>query len=290
MKISTELWGAALDEHSVDIDWRATTNYAAGAGDLNPRYLDDTHPQGMVAPPMFAVALTWPMIQGIQTSLGDRLQPEVVMTMVHSSEHLILHQPIKPGSRVTINGEVAAVLPGRSGTRVVLRLDARDQAGAALFTEFCGATFRGVQCDGEAAGRDDLPPLPDPPQPGDALWEHELQISPAASFVYDGCSDIVFPIHTSVGFAKAVGLPGIILQGTATLAMAAAVLLTREAGNEPERLAQLACRFSDMVLPGTAIRVRLLRRQAHEHGTELSFEVLNSAGSAALSAGYALVR
>jgi hypothetical protein len=48
-------------------------------------------------------------------------------------------------------------------------------------------------------------------------------------YVYDGCTNIYFPIHTSVGFARMVGLPDIILQGTATLAYAARELADREA-------------------------------------------------------------
>ena len=43
-------------------------NYAAALDDANPRYLDDSLPGGLVAPPMFAVAVTWPISERIRVS------------------------------------------------------------------------------------------------------------------------------------------------------------------------------------------------------------------------------
>ncbi|MBW2624329.1 MAG: MaoC family dehydratase N-terminal domain-containing protein, partial [Deltaproteobacteria bacterium] len=44
------------------ITWRDTMNYAAAVGETNPRYFDDTLPEGIVAPPMFAIAVKWPAV------------------------------------------------------------------------------------------------------------------------------------------------------------------------------------------------------------------------------------
>lgn len=48
-----------------------------------------------------------------------------------------------------------------------------------------------------------------------------------------------------------MGLPGIIHQGTATLAYAARELVNREARGNPALLKALACRFTGMVRPGS---------------------------------------
>jgi acyl dehydratase len=82
-----------------------------------------------------------------------------------------------------------------------------------------------------------------------------------------------------------VGLPGIILQGTCTLALAARELVNREAGGDPTRLKTLSCRFSGMVRPGTSIRVELKSRSRGD----LFFEVLNQEGEKAVSKGYARI-
>jgi acyl dehydratase len=119
-----------------------------------------------------------------------------------------------------------------------------------------------------------------------ALWESVISIDPLAPFIYDGCTNIHFPIHTSVKFAHQVGLPGIIHQGTATLALAVHNILNKEAGGDPHRLATLYCRFTGMVLPGSAIRVRLTGKNQVSGGTDLFFTVLNAEEKRAINDGY----
>jgi acyl dehydratase len=121
------------------------------------------------------------------------------------------------------------------------------------------------------------------------IWEAPLAVDPLAPFIYDGCTDIHFPIHTSRKFAHDVGLPGIIHQGTATLAYVARELVNREAGGNPALLKALACRFTGMVLPGSDIRVRMTGRQTSDSGMLVAFDVLNAEGKKAISDGSALL-
>lgn len=286
MEISSDLVGMDLAGLERKVTWRKTMNYAAAVGDANARYLDDTLDTGVVAPPMFAVALTWPIMERIQDQLGGLLDPGVIATMVHATEHLVFSRPVRPGDRLQIRGRVAAVFPSKAGTRIVLRLDANDAGGDPVFTEYGGALFRGVGCSGDGRGAENLPALPTWDEADTPLWEVDVPVSREAAHVYDGCTDIVFPIHTSAAFALGVGLPDILLQGTATLAMAAKEILDREAGGTPERMREIACRFTGMVIPGSSIRVQLLRREALEEGTGLSFRVLNEQGDSALRYGF----
>jgi acyl dehydratase len=83
-----------------------------------------------------------------------------------------------------------------------------------------------------------------------------------------------------------VGLPGIIHQGTATLAVAVHNILNRETGGDPGRVATVYCRFSGMVLPGSAIRVCLTGKNQEFGRTDLFFIVLNAENKQAISNGY----
>jgi acyl dehydratase len=262
-----------------------TTNYAAAIGDDNPYYFDDRRPQGQIAPPMLAVALTWP----ISSNLGDYLEAqdfptEVLLTQVHYSERIDFHRLVRPGDRLTIKGQLAGIQPHRAGTHSIMRYEATDQQNRAVFTEHIGVMLRGVNCHGKAVAHG----LPEEPQ-GDwgagPLWRQDLLIDPMMPYAYDGCSDIVFAIHTSPAFAESVGLPGIILQGTCTLALAARELVNREAGGDPARLRTLSCRFSGMVRPGTSVSVELKSR---DRGN-LYFEVINHRNEKAISKGYAKI-
>ena len=111
-----------------------------------------------------------------------------------------------------------------------------------------------------------------------------------AAHVYDGCTNMHFPIHTSTRFAQKVGLGGIIFQGAATLSLALREIISREAHGDPTRIERLHAGFTDMVVPGSNIAVRLLTRRAHAHGEVVFFDVLNANGKRALSGGSVTLR
>lgn len=59
------------------------------------------------------------------------------------------------------------------------------------------------------------------------------------------------PIHLDDGFARSVGLPGVIAHGMLQMGIAGAV--AAEAAGGGERLRRLVCRFSGMVVPGDTV-------------------------------------
>ncbi len=289
MKIDPAYVGTRLKVHRCVLTWRQSMNYAASVHDDNPWYFDDEREGGVIAPPLLAVALTWPILEHFQDFVPEAGFPlEAMLTQVHYSEHLCFHRPLKPGDELTIRGRIAALLPHRAGTHAVIRFDAFDAAGALVFTEHNGGMLRGVGLSAAGQGERDLPAVPAlPHEDAPPIWEAGIPVDPLAPFVYDGCTNIHFPIHTSVQFAHAVGLPDIILQGTASLALAVRELVNREAGADPRCLKTLACRFSGMVLPGEDITVQLTGCRRDPGGRDLFFVVRNVSGGQAISRGYA---
>ncbi|MFA6035151.1 MAG: MaoC family dehydratase N-terminal domain-containing protein, partial [Myxococcota bacterium] len=145
MEISSRFAGTTLKPFTAALDWQRMTNYAAATGDANPFYLDDEREGGIVAPPMFAVALTWPIIERVWEFIENPEFPlEVLSTIVHYTEHLQFHKPMRPGGSLEIRGKVAAIVPHRSGTVATLAFDSFDESGKAVFTEHIGAMLRGV--------------------------------------------------------------------------------------------------------------------------------------------------
>lgn len=287
MKIDSSFVGTQLKEYTTTVTLRATMNYAAAVGDANPVYFDDG--KIVIAPPMLAVALTWPILEHIGEYIDDKNFPvDIIKTQVHYTEHLAFHRTVHPGDMLTIKGRVAAIMPHRAGTVTVIRFDAVDHDGKSVFTEHIGALMRGVECAGKSRGQEDLPCVPTISSEGSAKWEKVIRIDRMQPFIYDGCTNIYFPIHTSVGFAKLVGLPDIILQGTATLAFAARELTDNEAAGDPQRLKELYCRFTGMVVPPGDIHVQLIQRQERDSRADLFFEV-NGKDGRVLSNGYALI-
>jgi len=286
MEVSSSYVGAVLKPLEAEITWRSTTNYAAATGDANPRYLDDGRGEGIIAPPMFSVAVTWPVSERIWEYLDIPGFPyEILMTQVHYTEHLRFFRLIAPGDRLSIQGRVAAIVPHKAGTLMTLRYDAYDAAGAVVFTEHIGGLMRGVLCPDGGAGAGSIPDIIPGDDQGAPLWQAAIPVSREAPFIYDGCTNICFPIHTSVRFARQVGLPGIIYQGTATLALAVREVTDREIGGDPGRIEEISCRFTGMVTPGSEIRVDAYGPFPRGDHADIHFTVFNSEGKKAISDG-----
>ena len=290
MKMHSHYVGLELNKYRIEVTARRSMNYAASLGDSNPLYFDDERDGGLLAPPMLSVGLTWPVTSNIWDYIGEQDFPtHLLLTQVHYSEHLVFHVPLRPGMRLVIRGKIVAILPHRAGTQIVLRYDANQIDGAPVFSEYIGGLLRGVECADQGRREKDLPVSPQASPSMAPLWEVPQWIDRLASYVYDGCADLHFPIHTSPAFAHQVGLPGIILQGTATLAHATRCLVDRQASGDPQRLKELSCRFSSMVLPGSEIMIRLLAERQDVNGMHLFFDVLNAEGKKAIRDGYARV-
>ncbi|HCW50455.1 MAG TPA: hypothetical protein DGR79_00070, partial [Clostridiales bacterium] len=146
MEISSDIIGTRLKEYRTKVTWRQTTNFAASVADMNPRYFDDRRPEGIIAPPVFAFALTWPIIRDIYEYMEFPYSPDVLTTMVHYTEHIEFERPVRPGDEVVVRGEVAAVLPRRSGTHVVFKFPVTGPGGRLFHTEYIGGLLRGVGC------------------------------------------------------------------------------------------------------------------------------------------------
>jgi acyl dehydratase len=291
MKLSPDLVGTILKSHQTQINWRQTTNYAAAVQDNNPVYYDDRSENNLLSHPLFPVSVTWPVLSRLDTFIESNVFPKaVLLTQVHYSEHLVLHRLIRPGDVLNISGSLAAFLPHRAGTHAIIRLRATDKNQAPVFTEYIGAMLRGVDC-GRGKQSGDIPDVPKNTVPGEnRVWQSKIFIDPLQPYLYDGCTGIEFPIHTSPSFALAVGLPGIILQGTATLAYAVREIVNREAGMDPSRISQIACRFTGMVCPGTSIRVCCTEKNSYPDHADLFFQVKNSENQLAVRNGYVKIK
>ena len=83
-----------------------------------------------------------------------------------------------------------------------------------------------------------------------------VPIAPTLAHVYTECARIWNPIHTDTAVAHAAGLPGPILHGTATLALAVSRVVARDLDGEPGRVREIAARFTGMVPPGSRLVIR----------------------------------
>ncbi len=233
-------------EHVADERW--LTAYAAGVEDDNPRLFDLTRDGGIVGHPLFVACLEWPLVQ--QGAPGLEFPDRGAHRGLHVSHEIRLHRLIRPWDRLRTTTRLLAVEPRSIGAFTVVGFETRTVDGEPVADTRQGLLYLGARLEG----------APERPRPRRTAAADTAPLSEigrfeadlAGAMVYTECSRIWNPIHTDPRVARASGLDGAILHGTATLArcvsMAARDLLDGDLG----RIAGLSCRFAHPVaLPST---------------------------------------
>src|SRR5205823_721415 len=210
-------------------------------------------PGGPIAHPLFPVCYEWSVALTLRSKT---IKPELLPLGVHSTHHLVIHRRPEAGDRLLTRGQVLSVRASRSGTLVVLRYSTVDRNGRPVTTTDYGSVFRGVSTDGNADAA--IAPLArvEPPSGDEVRWSSTVSVSSQGAHVYSECARIWNPIHTDIAAARAAGLPGLILHGTATLALVVSRVVERECGGDPTAVRGVAGRFTGIVTMLSTLRVR----------------------------------
>jgi len=196
----------------------------------------------------------------------------------------------RPPERLITSAELVGVERRKPGAYEVVKFVTVDAKGAPVCTTLYGSLYRDVPVSGPdrpAETRLRQMPAEPPPKP-----RHEIPvpIGAGAAHVYTECARIWNPIHTDAAVAARAGLPGIILHGTATLAIAVSRIIEAEADGEPERLAEIYGRFGAMVMMPSEVLVRIKTREKSDGGEAVLFEVINAEAGRAIRDGFVLLR
>ena len=259
MKISSDIVGREVGSGEQQVDKRWLMAYSAGLGET-------AYPH-----PLFPVCYEWPAnrvlreVTGLQTLNAQ---------LVHAQHDLTIHRNPRE-ERLMLSGRVIAAAQRRPGTFVVLRMEARGASGEPVSTTDYGMLYRGVKLEGGARS---LETLDDPPRHDGTLERvGEVPVAATAGHVYTECARIWNPIHTDVDYARAAGLPDIILHGTATLALSVSRVLN-SFGMKANRV---RCRFAGMVtMPGT------LTVHASRINDGVAFETRSARGEVVIERGW----
>ena len=279
--LDSSLVGTTLQPFPFDITFRRTSNYAAAIGDSNPLYYETDPRKQMGVHPLFPVAVSWQIVEHLRELTDVPLPVTLLKQLVHQSEYLKIYRLLQPGEKIIVKGRFAGLLPHKIGVKLIVQLDYIDARNQIVVSEFTHAILVGAKCKGEGKVIDDLPQTIRVDE-NIKEWEEEIAVSRLTSYIYDGCSDIVSPIHTDRLFAQSIGLPDIILHGTATLAMSISRIIAREMDNDPRQISVIAAKFTDMVTTPNRLRVCMLKKEIDRFW----FMVLNEQGSPVIRGGY----
>jgi acyl dehydratase len=228
-----EAIGRPGEPHRYDVTDEALRAYAEATG-------------GRTAGPVFAIVPAWDTIPAASRSVAS---DEARRRIVHAAQDIHLHAPIEAGMTLVTTSTPTGVFARRSGTALVIRAETR--AGVQLVAEqYVTELFRGLE-----AGEDRGEPAPDVPEGArdGAPYEVTFEVAGDQAERYARASGDHNPIHLDDDAARAVGLPGRILHGLCTMALAGRAV-EQVAGREPTRL---AVRFSGPVALGATVTTRV---------------------------------
>jgi acyl dehydratase len=270
----------ARPPRAVTVDPDRVLAYAAATNDDNPAYLS-----GRCAPPVYGVVPAWdPLIAAV----FDVVPPEKKPVMLHAGHDMRFTAPIVPGTTLSTVAAPFSVRPSRAGTWVTVRATSVDDDTGEQVLEQFGTMFVRGWNDVAAGG----PERPDHgfsnagrPEPVAVV---AAEVDADQTWRYAAASGDDNLIHVDDGFARGVGLPGIILHGLCTMAMCSRAVIAGVAGGDPTRLARLAVRFSKPVLPGSDL-VTTIYPSPDSGGSGFAFEA-TSRGERVIRDGRAELR
>ncbi|MGH7879192.1 MAG: MaoC/PaaZ C-terminal domain-containing protein [Candidatus Binataceae bacterium] len=290
MALDSSLVGTQVGPVEAGVDARWAMAYAAALGDTADCYLDTRRAERIIAHPLFPVCFEWPAAAAIRAKLRANMAPHEPARGVHLTHHTILHRPLRPPMRLRTSAEVLGIERRSAGAFELVKFTTVDHAGAPVCTTYYGSLYRQVEVNGPDRPADRSRPLSPATAPAQPRAVIPIRIGAGAAHIYTECARIWNPIHTDAAAAAAAGLPGLILHGTATLAMAVSAIVEAEAHGNPACVREVTGRFGAMVLMPSALTVRIQSREPCDRGDAIFFEALGADGGRTIRDGVVIIR
>ncbi|HEX2064348.1 MAG TPA: MaoC/PaaZ C-terminal domain-containing protein [Acidimicrobiales bacterium] len=247
MTLATDRLGTIYTGRPLTVDPDGARAFAAATNDDDPAYRS-----GGCVPPVFGAVLAW---DALAMAVTDVVPAEALAGLVHGEHDMHFSAPLVPGTSVTSRAQPHSVRPGRSGTRLTVRLRTTDSGtGAPMLEQYATVLVRGWW-QGEERGPDKpdhaMPPVGERHEVG----RRHVGIDADQTYRYRDAAGDANPIHVDDEAARRAGLPGIVLHGLCTMAMAGGAVLRTVGCPDPRLLRRLAVRFSGWVRPETELVV-----------------------------------
>jgi acyl dehydratase len=273
MGLNEALTGKQYPPKDYLVTEEAISKYAQATNDPNERYVggDD-----VVAPPVF------PVVPAFQTFMEAGMDPELeadLLRLVHGAEEHIIHKPIRPGDKLSITTALESVEKKETGETFTVKATEKNQDGE-IVAEVRGTMF--IRGSGQRKpGGGSATEQPE----RDVEYEESTKVDDDQTHRYAEASGDNNPIHLDPNTAAMAGLPGIILHGMCTMAIATKAAVNGLAGGDPTRIKRVGVRLSKPVLPGQELTTKLWELSEEDGVKTYGFETYNPDGAAVIKNG-----
>ncbi len=279
MPLNKSCVGKEYPPVTTEVTLDAIQKYARAYNDDNPAFFDATRAGAIVAPPMFAVVVTW---NALMTAVMDPNVQADLLRLVHGEQDMEFLSPIRPGDVISAAAKIISIETKASGETMTVELVATNQKGQRVNKTLFSAFIRGGRNRDAAAAERVVEPAR-----GEPDFTVEQTIDKDQTYRYAEASGDRNPIHVDENIAKMAGLPGIIVHGLCTMAFTSKVAIDKLCNGDPTRLKHLRVRFSRPVLPGQTITTKVWHDADKSGRKVFAFETFNPSGQAVIKAGLA---
>lgn len=272
MPLNADLVDKTYDSKTYEVTAAAIEAYARATNDLNDAYLagDDS-----VATPVFYVVPAFDAFMA--ASMDPELQADL-LRLVHGAEEHVIYRAVKPGDVITITPVLESVDRKETGETFTVAATETDQNGEVV-AEVRGTMF----IRGSGGGRSRPASEPEPER--EVVYEETTKVDEDQPKRYAEASGDHNPIHLDEDTARMAGLPGVILHGMCTMAIAVKAAVNGLAGGDPTRIRRVGVRFSKPVLPGQELTTTLFELSSGADAMTYGFETRNPSGAAVIKDG-----
>jgi len=280
--LNPELVGRKYPESRWPVTAEAVRAYALAVNDDNPAHLDEDTKTGLIAPPMFVVAAAAPSeILPLSDEKLTGPSDEFFRRMVRGDNDITWNDVIHPGDVLVSSAVVAGVETKSNGellrVDVTLRRDGREVARVG-----CGYFLRSDDPKTNPKGAGSSPQMRGP-----VVHAVDMTVTADQPKRYAEASGDRTPIHLDEQTARLFGHPGIILQGSCTMAFVGKAVVDGFCEGNPARLKRLRVRYARPVMPGDVVTTIFWRLDDNTAQLRYGIESKKQDGTVVIKNAYA---
>ncbi|MEM1413669.1 MAG: MaoC/PaaZ C-terminal domain-containing protein, partial [Myxococcota bacterium] len=247
MALRTEATGQTTETLVHEYDWKDVVLYALGCGATKAELDFLYEGRGPKVLPTYAVVPTFDAMMAMLPMTGGDM-----LGVVHGSQNIKLHAPLKPEGTLTTVGTVAGVYDLKRLAQAVFTTETKDAEGTLVFETTWTIIF--LKDGGFGGERPPRTPRVKYPE-RDPDFEVTETTSPTQALLYRLSGDIN-PLHADPEIGEKAGFGEPILHGLCTYGYVGRALVNEVCEGDPARLVEFDGRFTKPVWPGDTLVIQ----------------------------------
>jgi acyl dehydratase len=255
MPLNPDAVGTASEPEEVSWTSKDSLLYAlgVGAGMIDPTGFELEFTTENSADVEQQALPTMPVVVSSSHGVWSEVGEFDLAMLVHGEQAVVLHQPFPVAGKAMVQKKIVAMYDKVKAAVVVLEGEGRDLDGNLLWTTRASMFIRGAGgWGGDRGPSGSANVVPD--RAPDEVVSYTTRADQALLYRLSGDRN---RLHSDPTFAARAGFPKPILHGLCTYGFTGRALLHAVCGSDPARFKSIEGRFSQPVMPGDTLDVRI---------------------------------